>query len=157
MLLVGSLQIASARAVFPATTSRNPIFASGASARVSDGLRRSQSTRITLAPVWAISVVIDAAMVDLPSLGEHDVRPLTLGAGSSLLRSSFSFIHRMASAYGDDGESITVRHTFEADRPLLEGIRSIMDMGRIALLPDGPSMECWCRETPKSFFLPSVS
>src|SRR5262245_52980521 len=84
-----------------------------------------------------MSVVMAAAMVDLPSLGKHDVRPMTLEDFASLFRSRVSFIDRIASAYGDDGESATVRQILEADRILLEAIRSKMGMGRIALLLDG--------------------
>src|SRR5262249_60487050 len=78
ILVVGTLQIASSRLTFPATTSRNPALASGASARESEGLRRSQSTKTTRAPPCAMSVAIAAATLDLPSLGKHDVKPITL-------------------------------------------------------------------------------
>ena len=76
--VVGSVQTASARSSFPATTSRNPALASGASARESEGWRRSQSNKMTRAPPCAMSVAIAAATVDLPSLGKHDVKPMTL-------------------------------------------------------------------------------
>ena len=104
---------------FPATTSRNPALASGASARESEGWRRSQSTKMTRAPPCAMSVAIAAARVDLPSLGKHDVKPMTLVILAWLFRSTVSFIDRMASAYGDDGESMISPHTFwtGADSP----------------------------------------
>src|SRR5262245_47608336 len=76
-----------------------------------------------------MSVVMAAAMVDLPSLGKHDVRPMTLEDVASAFRSRVSLIDRMASAYGDDGESTTVRQILEADRILIEAIRSKMGMG----------------------------
>ena len=60
------------------TTSISPVVAFGTSCWLSDGLRKSQSTRITRAPPWALSCAKDAAIVDLPSSGSDDVMPITL-------------------------------------------------------------------------------
>ena len=83
--------------------------ASGASARESEGWRRSQSNKMTRAPPCAMSAAIAAARVDLPSLGKHDVKPMTL-VSYLLFRSTVNFIDRMASAYGDDGELMISPH-----------------------------------------------
>src|SRR5215813_10982582 len=105
--VVGSVQATSARSTVPATTSRNPALASGASKREIEEWRRSQSTKITRAPLCAMSVAIATARVDLPSLGRHDVKPIIF-VFAWLFRSIVNFIDRMASTYGHDGASMTV-------------------------------------------------
>src|SRR5262249_23725040 len=105
--VVGSIQTTSARSAVPATTSRNPALASGASNREIEEWRRSQSTKMTRAPLCAISVAIATATVDLPSLGWHDVKPIIF-VFAWLFRSIVNFIARMASTYGHDGASMTV-------------------------------------------------
>src|SRR6266540_42409 len=107
--VVGSFQTASARSTFPATTSRNPALAAGASSCESERWRRSQSTKMTRAPPCAISAATAAATLDLPSFGRHDVTPIVLVCFALVFRSTSSFIDRTASAYGDDGESMIVR------------------------------------------------
>src|SRR5262249_43970423 len=99
---------------FPATTSSNPALAFGASARETEGRRKSQSNKITRAPPCAMCVAIAAATVDLPSLGKHDVRPMILLFVASVFRSTTNFIDGMASAYGDVGELMIVRIAFGA-------------------------------------------
>src|SRR5262249_24484427 len=112
ILVVESFQTASSNSIFPATTSRKPALAFGASARESEGLRTSQSTKTTRAPPCAMSDAIAAARLDLPSLGKDDVKPMTLVNSSWLFKSTVSFIDRTASAYADDGESTIVRILF---------------------------------------------
>src|SRR6266540_466789 len=107
--VVGSVQTASAKSIFPATTSRNPALEAGASSCESERWRRSQSTKMTRAPPCAISAATAAATLDLPSFGKHDVTPMVLACFALLFRSTSSFIDRTASAYGDDGDSITLR------------------------------------------------
>ena len=76
-----------------------------------------------------MSVAIAAATVDLPSLGKHDVKPMTLLLFVvSVFRSTVSFIDRMASAYGDDGESMIVRIIFGAEQMLLSAIPRASDI-----------------------------
>ena len=77
-LVTGSLQIASSKRAFPESTSRSPIVARGASCRVKEGLRRSQSTRITRALACAARSAKAIEVVDLPSSGTDDVKPTTL-------------------------------------------------------------------------------
>ena len=55
-----------------------PTVALGARLRDREGLRRSQSTRITRRPVYAMSCARAAAIVDFPSFGSEDVKPMTL-------------------------------------------------------------------------------
>src|SRR5262245_39286996 len=74
---------------------------------------------MTRAPPCAMSVAIAAATVDLPSLGRHDVKPMTLVFVTSPFMSTVSFNARMASAYGDDGESMIVCITFGPELMLL--------------------------------------
>ena len=90
-------------------TSISPVVAFGASSWLSDGLRKSQSTRITRAPPWALSCAKDAEIVDLPSLGSDDVMPITLLDLAAPLRSTLTFKARIDSAKGESGESITCR------------------------------------------------
>src|SRR6266480_2621260 len=77
-LVAGSLQIASSKRAFAESTSRSPISARGASRRVKEGLRRSQSTRITRAFVCAARIANAVEVVDLPSSGTDDVNPTIL-------------------------------------------------------------------------------
>src|SRR5262245_34241685 len=107
ILVTGSVQTASWRGLLRATTSIKPALACGASVRESDGRRTSQSTRMTRAPPCAIISATPAASVDFPSLGRHDVTPMTL---LGLLVSTVSFIDRIASAYGENGASTTARN-----------------------------------------------
>src|SRR5262249_24764879 len=120
--VVGSLQTASARSTCPATTSRNPALAVGASSRESERWRRSQSTKMTRAPPCAISAAIAAATLDLPSFGKHEVTPIVLACFALLFRSTITFIDRTASAYGDDGDSMIVRMIFGLEQTLLGAI-----------------------------------
>jgi len=55
-----------------------------------------------------MSPAIAAARGYLPSLCKQDVNPITLDDFGWLFMSTVSFIDRMASAYGDDGESMIV-------------------------------------------------
>src|ERR1700732_3752621 len=102
-----SVQMTSLRGASPDITSRSPAFASGANTRVSLGARRSQSTKMTRLPEWDISCASEAAVVDLPSLGELEVIPRTFfGLRTffdilALVRSTAILIERIASAYGD--------------------------------------------------------
>src|SRR5262245_12706221 len=90
-------------------TSISPGVAFGTSSLLSDGLRKSQSTRITRAPPWALSWAKDAAIVDLPSLGSDDVTPITLLDLAAPLTSTLTFTARIDSAKGESGDSITYR------------------------------------------------
>src|SRR6185437_1577728 len=85
--VAGSVQTTSASARLPEITSNNPHSACGASERVSDGLRRSQSSRIALPPAWAIRRARLAATVDLPSPGLVDVIPMTFDGFARATRS----------------------------------------------------------------------
>ena len=68
------------------------------------GARRSQSTRRTCLPEWAINCASEAAVVDLPSLGELEVIPMiffglrTFLDILTLVRSTAILIDRIASA-----------------------------------------------------------
>src|SRR5262249_54225182 len=94
----------------PDSTSTIPVVALGVSARVIDGLRKSQSTRITRCPTCAISRASDAAVVDLPSFGIEDVNPITVLNRSAPRKSAASFIERIDSVKRDNGESTTVQN-----------------------------------------------
>src|SRR5262245_22511096 len=120
--VVGSLQTASARSTCPATTSRNPTLAVGASSCESEQWRRSQSTKMTRVPPCAISAATAAATLDLPSFGKHEVTPIVLAFFALLFRSTMSFIDRTASAYGDEGDSMIVRMVFDLEQTLLDAI-----------------------------------
>ena len=89
-----------------------------ARAKAKDG-ERHNPTKITRAPPCAMSVAIAAARLDLPSLAKHDVKPMTFVTFALPFKSTVSFIDRMASAYGDDGESMIVRMTFGLEEMLL--------------------------------------
>src|SRR5690348_17350920 len=87
--------------------SRTPTCASGANAHDNDGWRASQSTSRTCAPPLASSAAIDAATLDFPSLGKHDIRPtVRLEPASSLSKSRPSLSERMDSEYSDPGTSM---------------------------------------------------
>jgi len=81
-----------------------------------------------------MSVAIDAATVDLPSLAKHEVKPMTLARFALLFWSTVSFIDRMASAYGDNGDSIIVRMTFEVTETLLGAIALSTDIAFVGCL-----------------------
>ena len=87
----------------------SPAVALGARSRLNERLRKSQSTRITRAPLCAQSCASDADTVDLPSLGNDDVTPITLLDLEPPLRSAVTFTARNASANWDSGESTTYR------------------------------------------------
>src|SRR5215217_6034437 len=71
----GPLQTASSSEILPEITSTMPALALGAMARDNDGLRKSQSTKMTRAPTCAMLCAKAAAIVDLPSLGTAEVSP----------------------------------------------------------------------------------
>ena len=102
--VVGSLQIVSPRDRAPETTSTMPAVALGARQRDREGLRRSQSTRITRPPVYAMSWARAPAIVDFPSFGSEDVKPMTLWDLSVSCKLVASLIERTASAKRDKGE-----------------------------------------------------
>ena len=80
-----------------------PAVAFGARSWLNERLRKSQSTRITRAPLCAQSCANDAAIVDLPSLGNDEVTPITLLDFDPPLRSAVTFIARIDSANWDSG------------------------------------------------------
>src|SRR3984957_12980784 len=106
-LVAGSVQIASSSETLPETTSRNPIRAFGASLRVSDGLRRSQSSKIVREPACAVSCARAVETVVLPSLGSEDVIAMTLLDLLTPKRSAAILIARTDSENRENGESIT--------------------------------------------------
>src|SRR5258707_10608494 len=98
MRVLGSAQTTSETVTLPTEASSSPALASGARARVKVGLRTSPSIKRHRAPLCAIRDAIPAAIVDLPSLGKLEVRPIILvGLGDSF-RSTVSLIARIASA-----------------------------------------------------------
>ena len=131
MLDFGSLKIASATDAFLATTSKTPM-ARRASMRDKVGLRRSQSTRRTRPPTCAMRCARAAAIVDFPSLGSVDVKPITLHGRVSICRSIVNLIERIASAKLDKGESMTVRNTL---RVFGHALRFVSDAARNCLMP----------------------
>src|SRR5215831_1063522 len=96
----------------PVTTSRNPTFAFGASARDNDGLRTSQSIRSVRRPDWASMAAIPAATVDLPSVGKYEVRPITLQLPCASA-STANLLERIASAYAEFGASTAAQRISE--------------------------------------------
>src|SRR5215467_6524259 len=63
--------------------------------------------RRTCAPPFASSAAIEAATLDLPSLGAHDVRPTVRPEPvASLLKSRPSLSDRMDSLYSEPGTSM---------------------------------------------------
>ena len=96
-------------------------LASGASARESEGWRRSQSNKMTRAPPCAMSVAIAAASSGFALAWQARCQADNLLSlvPVELFRSTVSLIERMASAYGDDGESTIVRMIFGAEQMLL--------------------------------------
>src|ERR1035437_989077 len=105
----GSVQITSSREAFSVMTSSNPELALGASARDSDGLRRSQSTTIVRLPTWDISCATATATVDLPSFGRDEVKPMTRLALTTSFKSTASLMERMASVKRENGASTTAQ------------------------------------------------
>src|SRR6516225_108223 len=105
----GSERITLSRLALLARTSISPRVASGTSWRLSEGLRKSQSTRITRAPPSAASCAKDAAIVDFPSWGWDEVMPITLLDLAAPATSTLTFTARIDSAKGESGASITVR------------------------------------------------
>src|SRR5215469_421242 len=90
-----SFHTASSKGTRPAITSRTPCSAFGASFRDNEGLRRSQSTKMTRAPACAISTARLAEIVDFPSLGSDEVKP-TIAQRS---RSRFAMELALAAPY----------------------------------------------------------
>ena len=114
-LVDASVHIASSNGVVPTITSRRPQSAFGARLRDNVGLRRSQSTKMTRAPTCAMSNARLAAIVDFPSLGIDEVKPITLLAFiTSPLRSTASLMARIASAKREKGESSIAQITSES-------------------------------------------
>src|ERR1700745_717668 len=113
-LVTGSLQIASSQAAFPESTSRSPMLARGATCRLSEGLRRSQSIRMTRALACAARSATAIAVVDLPSSGIDDVNPTTLLLSAPRFTSIANLIARTSSAYRENGASNTIQ---EGSRP----------------------------------------
>src|ERR1035441_7106613 len=109
MLRDGSVQLTSSRVALPVMTSSNPELALGASARDSDGLRRSQSTTIVRLPTWDISCASATATVDLPSFGRDEVKPMTRLALITSFKSTASLMERMASAKREKGALTTAQ------------------------------------------------
>src|ERR1700730_7267485 len=105
--VVGSVQRTSLSSRFPERTSSNPSSAPGASERVNDGLRRSQSSNIALPPACDIRRARFAAIVDLPSLGYVDVMPIALVGLAVENRSILTLIVRNASANLENGVPTT--------------------------------------------------
>src|SRR6516164_9557200 len=108
-LVTGSLQIASSREAFPDITSRSPTIARGASRRLKEGLRRSQSIRRTRALACAARSATAIEVVDLPSSGIDDVNPTTLLPSTPRFTSIANLIARTSSAYRENGASTTVQ------------------------------------------------
>src|SRR6516164_4091894 len=108
-LVTGSLQSASSQAAFPESTSRSPMVARGATCRVNEGLRRSQSIRMTRALACAASSATAIEVVDLPSAGIDDVNPTTLLLSAPRFTSIANLIARTSSAYRENGASTTVQ------------------------------------------------
>ena len=103
-------------------TSISPPVPSGTSRRLSEGLRKSQSTKITRAPPSAVSCAKDAAIVDLPSLGCDDVMPITLLDLAAPATSTLTFTARIDSAKGESGASITFRNKPAFGAIILEAV-----------------------------------
>ena len=123
--MAGSDQITLSRLAVPAMTSTSPGAAFGASPWLSEGLRKSQSTRITRAPPSALSCAKDAAIVDFPSLGSADVIPITLLDLAAPLRSILTFMARINSAKEESGKSTTYRSKLGFGAIILETTRSV--------------------------------
>ena len=85
----------------------SPDVALGASNLVSEGLRRSPSTRIAREPPWAINWASDAAIVDLPSFGNVEVTPITLFGLRASSKPLANLMERIASVKREKGESTT--------------------------------------------------
>src|ERR1019366_2132442 len=96
-LVEGMDTMASSSAILPITAPIDP-GESGAYFRDNDGLRRSASTKMTLPPASAMRCARLAAMVDLPSLGNVEVTPMTLCDFRAPLKSAAIFTDRIASA-----------------------------------------------------------
>src|SRR6516164_7509414 len=107
--VTGSLQIAASQAAFPESTSRSPMVARGATCRLNEGLRRSQSIRTTRALACATRSATAIAVVDLPSSGIDDVNPTTLLLSTPRFASIANLIARTSSAYRENGASNTVQ------------------------------------------------
>ena len=120
----GSDQITLSRLAVLLMTSISPGVAFGTRFWLSEGLRKSQSTRITRAPPCALSRAKDAAIVDLPSLGSDDVMPITLLDLAAPPRSTLTFTARIDSAKGESGESITYRSKPAFGAIILEAVGS---------------------------------
>src|SRR5262249_35527154 len=109
---------------------------SGARARESEGLRTSQSTRTTLAPLCAMSVAIATATVDLPSLGRHEISPRTLDLPDLPFKSNITFTARIASAYGDKGSLKTARNILGMEFMFLDSARRPTELANFDFIPD---------------------
>src|SRR5665213_3394308 len=119
-LVLGSFHTLLSMERVPEMTSSSPIVAFGASALDKDGFLRSQSIRITLLPVPAMSWAKETAIVDLPSLGKDEVIPMTLFEVCPVLNSMPNLMDRTDSANRDNGMLITPQCDVEAvERVLL--------------------------------------
>src|SRR6516164_6319212 len=108
-LVTGSLQIASSREAFPDITSRSPTIARGASRRLKEGLRRSQSIRMTRALACAARSATAVEVVVFPSSGIDDVNPTILLLSTPRFTSIAILIARTSSAYRENGASNRVQ------------------------------------------------
>src|ERR1700686_4709238 len=88
-----------------------PEVALGAKPRDRDGFRKSQSTRMTRPPAWAMSCASEAAIVVFPSFGRAEVMPTTVWGEFVALKSIASFTERIDSAKRDNGASTTDQKT----------------------------------------------
>src|ERR1700733_4122792 len=105
----GSVHVIADSETAPVIPSNMPDVAVGANSAESDRFRKLQSSKITRAPVCAMSNARAAATVDFPSLDRVDVIPITwIFLPLRVIESIASLISRNDLVNGDCGASVTV-------------------------------------------------
>src|SRR5262249_48349312 len=102
-----------------------PTVALGTNLRERERRRRSQSTTITRPPPRAAICATAAAMVDFPSFGREDVKPMTLLGLSIPCKLVANLIEPIDSAKGDKGASTTLQNTLASGATILSSNASV--------------------------------
>src|ERR1700733_6600431 len=136
--VIESVHVISRTETAPDMTSRPPNSAAGANSAESDRFRKLQSTKITRAPVFAMSSAKAAATVDFPSPACVEVIPITwFRLPLRFIESIASLISRNDSVNRDCGASVIVQIGFSARTMFFDLGRTVelrLDKARLATL-----------------------